>query len=570
MYLKQNKVNGRVHLLIAHGYKDKETKKTRTKTIKTIGYLDELEKEFNDPISHFKSVVNEMNEKEKYDNPPCVIMFDRKETLTSMSSKRKNLGYAVLSKIYYKLGLDIFFYNHSRNIKADFNVNSIMKTEIFSRLLFPASKKKTYENKDIFFENTEYELIDVYRCLSHVSKLSNVVQKHLHLKIKEHYGRKTDLVYYDVTNYYFEIDEQDELRKKGVSKEHRPDPIIQMGLFMDTAGVPISYRLFAGNTNDCETLYPYLTQVKRDFDDIRRVIVVADKGLNTSPNIVSNTLQGDGYVFSQKVRGANGELQEYVLDNNGYTWLNDDYKIKSRLFPRIVYVTDTNGKQKQVRLDEKQVVFYSKAYDKKAKADREVAVIKARDLVCNPSKYKKATSYGAAKYVKNLEYDPKTGEILVSKKQPIFDEQKLKEEEKWDGYYAIVTSELDKTDNEIIEIYRGLWKIEESFKVTKNDLEARPVYLSRQDRIEAHFLICFIALVIGRILENLLDNNYSITQLADSLCRTSCSPLEENWYLFDYTDEIILDIKEKLGIDLTYKYLRLGEIKIILANTKKP
>ena len=171
--------------------------------------------------------------------------------------------------------------------------------------------------------------------------------------------------------------------------------------------------------------------------------------------------------------------------------------------------------------------------------------------------------------MKNIEYDPKTGEILTSKKQPAFDEQKLKEDEKWDGYYAIVTSELDKTDSEIIDIYRGLWKIEESFKVTKSDFETRPVYLSRKDRIEAHFLICFIALVIVRILEKLLNYKFSTSNLTESLSNISCSPLEENWYLFDYHDEIISEINKIMGINLNYKYLRFGDIKKILANTKK-
>jgi len=567
MYLKQNKVNGRTHLIIAHGYHDPKTKTTKTKSIRSIGYLDELQKQYSDPVAHFKQVVAQMNVKEKEEKNLLNIRLNPGASLDGAA--RKNLGYAALSQIYHALGLSVFFSNNSRRLKAEYNVNSIMKTEIFSRILFPGSKKKTYENREVFFENTDYALEDVYRCLSHVNTLSGAVQRHIHSKVKGGYGRKTDLVYYDVTNYYFEIDEQDEFRKKGVSKEHRPDPIVQMGLFMDTKGIPISYRTFPGNTNDCETMYPYLKEIKRDFDDIGRVIVVADKGLNTSPNIVNNRLSHDGYVFSQKVRGANADLQKYVLDENGYEWIGDDYKIKSRIYPRTVYVTDAHGKQKKVQLDEKQIIFYSRQYDRKAKADREASVMKARDLVNNPSKYNKATSYGAAKYVKNIEYDPKTGEILTAKQQPVFNEEKLKEDEKWDGYYAIVTSELDKTDGEVIDIYRGLWKIEESFKVTKSDFETRPVYLSRKDHIEAHFLICFIALVIARILENLLENKFSIHKIAESLRRVSCSPLEENWYLLDYADEVTVAINDKMGIDFSRKYLRLGEIKNILADSKK-
>ena len=567
MYLKPGTLNGKKYLSIAHNYRDPQSKKVRAKIIKSLGYIEDLEKQYPDPIAHFKQVVADMNASEK-EKQALLNIIIKPETRLSGAS-RKNLGYAALSKIYHTLGLHIFFTNNSWKLEAEYNVNNIMKTEVFSRILFPGSKKRTYENRSVFFENTDYALEDVYRCLSHVNTLSGKVQQHLHSKIKEHYGRKTDLVYYDVTNYYFEIDEQDDLRKKGVSKEHRPDPIVQMGLFMDTKGIPISYRLFPGNTNDCETMYPYLNEIKRDFDDIGRVIIVADKGLNTSPNIVKNTLNGDGYVFSQKVRGANTELQEYVLDENGYTWISDDYKIKSRIYPKIVYVKDIYGKQKQVRLDEKQVIFYSRAYDKKAKADREASIIKAHDLINNPSKYKKATSYGAAKYVKNLEFDPKTGEIQTTKKKPVFNEAKLREDEKWDGYYAIVTGELDKTDEEVIEIYRGLWKIEESFKVTKSDFKTRPIYLSREDHIEAHFLICFIALVIARILENLLEGKFSISKIADTLRKVSCSPLEQNWYILDYADEVTSAINDRLGIDFSKKYLRVSDIKKILADAKK-
>jgi transposase len=443
-----------------------------------------------------------------------------------------------------------------------------MKLLVFSRILAPSSKKKAFENRDWYFENFDFTLDDIYRCLTFLSSKRDNLKLHLHRKIKEQYGRSTELVYYDVTNYYFEIDKPDNLRKKGVSKEHRPDPIVQMGLFMDTMGMPVSYDLFPGNTNDCSTLIPLLAKMKREYD-IGRVIVVADKGMNTGMNIAFNLIKGDGYVYSQTVRGGHKELKDYILDDSDYRQIGDDYKIKSRLYPREIIVKDINGKNKKVRVDEKQVVFYSRDYDKKAKKDREPALMKAKELVNNPGKYNKATSYGAAKYVKNLQYDKDTGEIALTDQRPVFDEEKLREEEKFDGYYAIVTSEYKKTDEEILEIYRGLWKIEESFKVTKSDLEARPVYLSREDRIQAHFLICFTALAIMRILEHRLGSSYSVSAIIESLCSVSCSRLEENWYVFDYANEITEAIREKLGIDLSRKYLRLGEIKKILGDTKK-
>jgi transposase len=212
----------------------------------------------------------------------------------------------------------------------EYNVNSIMKLLVFSRILAPASKKKTFENKDWYFENFDFTLDDIYHCLTFANSKRDNLKLHLHRKIKEQYGRNTELVYYDVTNYYFEIDEPDELRKKSVSKEHRTDPIVQMGLFMDTMGMPISYDLFPGNTNDCSTLIPLLVKIKREYD-IGRVIVVADKGMNTGMNIAYNLIKGDGYVYSQTVRGGHKELKDYVLDGGGYRQMGDDYRIKSRL-----------------------------------------------------------------------------------------------------------------------------------------------------------------------------------------------------------------------------------------------
>ena len=568
MHLKVGTIKGRKYLSIAHGYRDTLTGKSRTKTIKSLGYLDVLEKEHQDPIMYFKKIVEEMNRQESINNAPSSIDIDRNEIIKAGQSNRKNLGYSVLSKLYYELGLDVFFNNHARTLKMEYNVNSIMKLLVFSRILAPSSKKKAFENRDWYFENFDFTLDDIYRCLTFANSKRDNLKLHLHRKIKEQYGRNTELVYYDVTNYYFEVDKPDNLRKKGVSKEHRPNPIVQMGLFMDTMGMPISYDLFPGNTNDCSTLIPLLAKMKREYD-IGRVIVVADKGMNTGMNIAFNLIKRDGYVYSQTVRGGHKELKDYVLDSSGYRQIGDGYRIKSRMYPREIIVEGENGKSKKVRIDEKQVVFYSRDYDKKAKAERVSVLIKARELVSSPGKYNKATSYGAAKYVKNLQYDKNTGEILVSATRPIFDEDKLREEEKFDGYYAIVTSEHQKTDEEIIEIYRGLWKIEESFKITKSDIEARPVYLSREDRIQAHFLICFVALVIVRILEHRLGGSYSVSSIIESLCEVSCSRLEENWYVFDFANDVTEAIREKLGINLNRKYLRLGEIKKILGDTKK-
>jgi transposase len=568
MYLQVGNNKGRKYLSIVQGYRDPVTKKVRHKTVKSLGYLDDLAKEHEDPIAYFKAVAEEMNKKAALEKEPVQISIDPQETIITDPANRKNIGYAALSKLYHQLGLNIFFYNHSRSFQAEFNTNNIMKLLIFSRILAPCSKKKTYEQKERYFENSDFSLDDVYRCLTQIVSLKESLQLHLHRQMKAKFKRSTELVYYDVTNYYFEIDQPDELRKKGVSKEHRPGPIVQMGLLMDTKGIPITYDLFAGNTNDCQTLLPVLSKTKKDYA-VGRTIIVADKGVNTADNIAYSLAKGDGYVYSQTVRGANKELKSYVLNGSGYTQISEDYKIKSRLYPREIAVSNPKGGRSKVLVDEKQVVFYSADYDRKAKAEREPALLKAHDLIKNPAKYNRALSYGAAKYLKNLAFDPKTGEIMTTKQKPVFDEKKLREEELFDGYYAIVTSEWQKTDQEIIEIYRGLWRIEEAFKVMKSDLETRPVYLSRQDHIEAHFLICFVALVIARLLALRLGNQYSVSQIVESLNKASGSRLEENWFVFNHSDEVTRAISELLDVDLSRKYLKLGEIKKILGATKR-
>ena len=570
MYLKKSKLNtGRIYLSIADGYRDKERKHTRTITVKSLGYIDELEKQYDDPIAFFEQQVKKMNIEKSIKNAPVTLSFSPNEKIISNSTNRKNFGYAALSKIYHELEIDTFLKNKQRYNKEEYDANSIMKLLVFSRLLYPASKKKTYENRDTFFEKFDFSLDDIYRCLSLFNKHSDALQLWLHEHIKTQYKRNTNLVYYDVTNYYFEIDEQDEMRKKGVSKEHRPDPIVQMGLFIDTDGIPITYKLFPGNKPDKTTLIPALGRIQHNYS-LGRIIVVADKGLTTGDNIWYILSAKNGYVLSYSVRGADKSFQDYVLDEKDYIDKGDNFKIKSRLYPRQILITSTNGKKIKETVHEKQVIFYSPKYAVKAQQDRAAALAKAKDLIKNPAKYNKSTTYGAAKYVKNLTFDADTGEILENVQQHLtFDEEKLREEEKFDGYYAIVTSEYKESDEKIIEIYRGLWKIEECFKVTKSDFESRPVYLSLEEHIDAHFLTCFISLVIARILEHRLKGKHSIPTMLESLGKASCSHIQENYYLFDFYNDVLADISSDLNIDFSKKYMKLGEIKKTIGEVKK-
>ena len=577
--LKQSRrKDGRIYLSIEKGYRDSVTGKPKNKTVKSLGYLDVLEKEYADPIAHFKAVALKMTEEEKLQGR-LTLSLSLDEKLAPATDSRKNLGYAAILKVYHELGLDTFFRNKSRHESFEYNTNAIMMLLVVSRLLSPGSKKKAFEEKERYFERFHFSLADVYRSLSHFSAIATEFQRYLNAQITATYGRNTKTVYYDVTNFYFEIDEADEFRRFGLSKEKRHDPIVQMGLAVDAEGIPLCYELFPGNTVDKETFRPVIGEVRRNFDT-GRIIVVADMGIITGDNIYY--LQGkegknfNGYVFSFSVRGGTRAFKDYVLLAEGYVdregrpaTENADFKIKSRVIARDINVTLRSGKKVKKTVYEKQVVFWGRKYALKAQAEREEILKKAHQLVSDPRKYTRATSYGAAKYVRNLQFDKKTGEILTAKERPVLDSVKVAEEAKYDGYYAIVTSELDMSDTEVIETYRGLWEIEETFRITKGVLETRPVYVSLKDHINAHFLTCFIALTMMRIIQKKMDRRYSAEKIVDCLKKISCSHEHENVYLFDYRSEVSDAIGETLGIDFTKKRLRLGDIKNILAGAKK-
>ena len=575
MYLKKstNKKNGRTYLSIASGYRDKSTGKPKTVLIKSLGYLDVLQKEFEDPIAHFTEVVNQMNIEEQNEKLPLTIKINTSEELNENENNRKNFGYVALSKVYHELEIDKFLINKfkARNF-SEYKINNIMKLLVFARCLSPDSKKSTFENKDIFFENTNFSLKEIYNALTYIEPYKESLQSYIYDHIQEQYKPNNECIFYDVTNYYFEIDDNDDFRKKGVNKEHRPNPIVQMGLFMDSLGLPMSYGLFPGNTNDCLTLKPMVQKLQKNYS-VGRVIVVADKGLNTGKNIVYQKAIGNGYVMSLSIRGANQELKDFVLNEDGYEYNQDKtYKKKSRRYPREVEYTKTvNGKTVKAKttVDEKQVIFWSADYAKRAKAERQPAIDKARDLIGNVQKYNKKNCYGASKYVKHLVFDKNTGEIIEAKSQLSLDEDKIAEEEKLDGYYAIVTSEMNKTDSEIIDIYRGLWRIEETFKVTKSELDDRPVYVSTKEHIEAHFLTCYLALVLSRVLQHKLDKKYSVGKILESLSKCNCSNYHENYYLFDYFDTVLKDIGNILNINFALKNRTLQDIKKILSSSKK-
>ncbi len=575
----KEKRNG-TYLLIEKKFWDKEKKKPRTEHHKTLGYLHDLQAQYPDPISHFKEVVAQMNADEKTNNN-LTFNIDMKEELPKETHTRYNLGYAVVMKIYHELELDRFFNNKARHETFEYSTNSIMKLLTITRIIHPSSKRSSYDYKDRFFERFDFELHDVYRALSHFAKIGTECQRFISDQIQAKFGRDTSLIYFDVTNFHFEIDKTDDLRKRGKEKNNRPDPIVQMALAMDADGIPLYYKLFSGNTHDSKTFIPVFNDVCVRFTP-GRVVAVADMGCTSSDNIFflkggDRDKRVNGYVFSFSIRKGSEMFKKYVLNDSGYTDSDGkalkadfDYKIKSRIEVREIQVTMKNGSKKTILIDEKQVVFWSKNYADKARAEREEIIKKAQAVISEPKKYNKSTVHGAAMYIKNIVFDKKTGEICEEPgNKMVFNNEKAIEDAKYDGYYCLITSELEMSNPRIIEIYRGLSDIEDNFKVAKSNLDIRPVFVSREDRIDAHVLICFISLVIMRLIQKKTATEFTPEQIATCLKNISCSLEHENTYLFDYRTTISDKIGKAFGIDFTKRRLRLNAIKNILASSKK-
>lgn len=570
MYVKQifEKRTGRTFLTIVEGYREPGTGKVKQKTVMSIGYLDELEKEHDDPITYYKGVAKRMTEEAKEASKLLTFNFIANETIDTSNTLRKNLGFAVLSYFYHELEINKFFINRQRNLNIEYSLNNIFQMLVYSRVLLPSSKKASFENMDNYFLNFNFHINHIYRALDYFNTYKEDLLLHIHEMVRLNYGRDTSNVYYDVTNYYFEIKEPDDFRKKGVSKEHRTTPIVQMGLLMDNSGLPITYKLFEGNTNDCNTLMPVLDELKDDYN-FGRVIVVADKGMNTGENIAYNIIHKNGYIYSQSIRGANAELKEYVLSDEGYEVSSDGFKIKSRIVTTKIWVENAKGKNVQVEIEQKQVAFYSPDYDRRSKYERAKAVEKARKLI-EKNKNGKLPAKGAQKYIASTTCDKETGEIHDELSDYHFvDREKIAEEEKYDGYYVIVTSELKMSNHEILDAYRNLWKIEETFKITKSELKTRPVYLSLKEHIEAHFLTCFVSLLLLRLLEKQTNHKYSTKELVNEMNNISGTYLAENYYMFDRNSAIVQDLGELVGVNFTKRFMTLGEIKNILAKMKK-
>lgn len=594
MYLRKTKLKKGLYLTICESYRG-EDGKSKERVVKTIGYLDQIDlgKDI-DVIKYYEDVAKQLTSDKK---KIAEIKIDMNEAMDIGYDSVKNIGYFAFKYIYKDLALDKFWKQISKSYEFEYDLDEIFQLMVFARILYPASKKTTFENRNVFFEKFDsFELEDVYRALTIFGKNEEKLQRWIYDKSVVKYNRDLTTTYFDCTNYYYDISKPDiddvddngkvllkRYRKYGPEKNHRKDPIVELGLLMDNTGLPLAYDLFPGNESEKVHMLPIINRARTDYG-FGRTIVVADRGLNTSTNIF--LLNGfndeednprDGYIYGQSIRGADEDFKKWVLEQDGYidtkilendeddnTSDNGKFRHKSRIEKKKIYIErekDGHTVKQHILVDQKQMVYFSEKYRKKQRLERNRAVDRAKDLIAHPKKYDKASAKGASGYVINLSFT-KDGEVVD--KNLILDTDKIAEEEKYDGYYSIVTSELKMDDLTIREKYRGLIRIEDTFKITKAELDTRPIFVRTNEHVDGHFTTCFTALVLIRFLQLKLNNEYSVAQLINSLKKFTCANIDTNVYQFLYYDEIIKRIENELNIDISKKFKTTNEIRRLL------
>ena len=616
--------HGRILMYFAESYR--EHGKVKQRTLERIGFIDEFTHLYDDPVAHFKQVAKQKTlEKQERQQPvtlelmpEAILPFDQE---TDSYDCVKNIGHAALSKIFHSLGIHKFFDDRRKYLNISYNLTAVVKLLVYERILAPDSKRAAWMARGKYVDRMAFDLNAVYRSLSILPRWRNDLLQHLHTQMVRQYRRDTTLLFYDVTNYYFEIDHEDSFRRKGVGKQKRSAPLVQMGLFMDDAGFPVTYDLFPGNHTDCTTFTPMSEQVRTQLA-MDHIIFVADKAMMSGDNVAEVITHHNGYIFSKSVRGATQLLKDTVRDPDGYLRFDAHgnamsasdrdtpvafmYKVLDEV--KDTYVKNTAGQRKSVKgVGHYQILYWSAKYAQRAKGDRQAAVEKAIAASHTQSKDVIDNNHGKNKYLKTQVFDKKTKKQLeVYDAKVVFDFEALAEDESLDGFYVIETNvtglrpyvdargretgemehrfakpsrwlkqegmlQLNRivTPQDIIAMYHGLWKIEQTFRVTKSELDARPVYVSREDRIHSHFLTCFISLLIVRILEHELDHAYSSEQIITSLRKANVVELNSTTFKTLYYDRVLQKIKETMGIDFGMNVYTRSAIRKMVAATKK-
>ena len=542
-----------------------------SKIVEKLGTYADLEKKLNgeDPIEWAKAYVAELTRKEKEEKREVMVRYSPAKQIEKDEQKSFNGGYLFLQQIYHQLGLSKISKVISDKYKFTYNLDSVLSRLVYSRIIFPASKLATCEQSRLFMEQPEFELQHVYRSLEVLAKESDYIQSELYKNSLKICDRNKGILYYDCTNYFFETEQEDGLRQYGVSKEHRPNPIVQMGLFMDGDGFPLAFCINKGNTNEQVTLKPLEKKIISDFG-LSRFVVCTDAGLASVANRKFNDIQDRAFITTQSIKKLKASLREWALDPTGWkmsgsdvlydlTELNEDSNLD------LTFYKERWIKEKD--LEQKLIVTFSTKYQKYQQSIRNRQVERAQKVIdTNPGKLKKCNSNDYKRFI-SKSHCTENGEVAENESYSI-NTDLIAGEAAYDGFYAVCTN-LDDDASAIIKVNQRRWEIEESFRIMKSEFKARPVYLQRDDRIEAHFTTCFISLMIYRILEKKLGEKYTCHDIVTGLRDMNFFEITGEGYLPTYTrTDLTDDLHDAFGFRTDYQIVNTKQMKIF-KDTKK-
>ena len=564
--------------------------KNKTQIVKSFGSEKQICEKYGvtDVKAWAKEQVRLMNEAEKEDSAKFNIELCAGTDLVMDEQRRFNGGYLFLQDVYYELGLHKICRAISGRHLFEYDLNNILSRLIYTRILYPSSKKSSFEESKRFMEQPSFELHDIYRALSVIAEESDYIQSRLFKNSTAIQKRNTQIIYYDCTNFYFEIDSAEDDKQFGKSKENRPLPIIGMGLFMDMDGIPISFSIYPGNRNEQMTMIPLEKKMLEKFD-MSKFVVCTDAGLSSATNRVFNSYDGEdgmrAYITTQPIKTLKGFLQEWCMADDGWILDGDDsgkkYKIselddeqdKDKIFYKTRWIKEEGivhtdkGDKKQI-IEQKLIVSYSIKYRDFMRRVREGQIERAKRMVDSGEKTINKKKQNDPKRFIKTDHATKDGEV-ADQAISYIDESVIAEEEKYDGFYAVCTN-LDDSVSSIVKANKRRWEIEECFRIMKTDFEARPVYLNRQDRILAHFITCFIALIVYRYLEKKLGNKYTIDQILPVLREMDFMKYEGKGYQPVYTRTGLTDaLHEAFGFCTSKQIVPVAKMRNIISQTKK-
>ena len=545
--------------------------KRTTKIVEKLGTLEELKKKLKneDPIEWSKKYIKNLNDQEKIHTRKIIIEKSQNKLIEREKQTLYNCGYLFLEKIYYELKLNNICEEISQKYQFKFDLNSILSNLIYTRIIEPSSKLSSFEASKKFIEQPNYELHDIYRALEVISKETELIEAEVYKNSLDVVNRNTKILYYDCTNYFFEIEQAEGLKQYGLSKENRPNPITQMGLFMDGDGFPLAFNVNSGNTNEQTTLKPLEKQIIKDFE-LSKFVVCTDAGLASNENRKFNNIQNRSYIVTQSLKKIKGHLKEWALSPEDWHTINSNKKINLNDVDKSGDNEEIYYKERWINengLEQRLIVSYSPKYAEYQRCVRNRQIERAQNLINNPTKISKNRQDDPKRFIKSASVT-NDGEI-ASKKVFSLNTTAIEKEEEFDGFYAVCTT-LEDDISEIIKINKRRWEIEESFRILKTDFKARPVYLKRDDRIKAHFTTCFLSLLIYRILEHTLNEKYTNEKIISTLREMNLAYESEEGYIPLYTRNDITDeLHEKYEFRTDYEITTENKMKKILKNIKE-